>query len=85
MKIYYVQLTLFNIWCQISILNVLSKNSNYFPVKIFNGAQKYIFDFLKRSLCVLFNPQTTMFAIIGSQLMHNFGRNTQDRLEFEVY
>ena len=68
-----------------STLNVLSKNSNYFPVKIFNGAQKYIFDFLKPTLCVLFNPQATMLVIIGSQLMHNFGRNTQGRLDFEVY
>ena len=32
--------------------------------------------FLKPILCILSNPQTTILAIIGPQLMQNFGRNT---------
>ena len=35
-----------------------------------------IFDILKPAYYALSNPQTTISAIIGSQLMHNFERNS---------
>ena len=35
-----------------------------------------IFDFLRSPKPVLSNPQTTILAIIGTQLMHNFDKNS---------
>ena len=35
-----------------------------------------VFDVLKSPTCVLINPQPTILAIIGAQLMHSFNRNS---------
>ena len=47
------------------------------PIKRAGGHEAVnILDFLKPSKCVLSNPQTTMLAIIGTQLMHILDQNS---------